>query len=122
MPNDVRDVLDTLTLLVDGVGYAILFYTVIRYVFRFALLEVDRLRGWKAMHRHRELRVDLLNHMVLGLDFIIIGDVILAGTTQTRESLIRLVLVTGVRAAFALFIYLEMREIRRETVEDRDRR
>ncbi len=114
MPSWLFEGLETLVQVVDGVGYAILFFTVLKFVPRYVTFEIQRVRGFACASRFREIRLELLSHVTLAIDFMVISDVIHTGLAETRENLITLGLFVLIRSALAYFLGLDMKDIRDE--------
>ena len=118
MPESVISALEMLTLVVDGISYAILAYTVVKFTIHYVDLELKRLRGYQCARRSREIRLDLGGHIVLAIDFMVISDIIHSGLVQTRENLITLGIFVMIRSALAFFIGLDMKDLREENAEE----
>ena len=117
MPEPILLGLEVLTIVVDGVGYAILLFTVIKFVIRYAAFEYLRLRGIDCLRHFRDIRLELLSHVILAIDFMVISDVIHSGLAQTRDSLITLGIFVLIRSVLAFFLGLDMKDVREERVE-----
>lgn len=115
MPESVFHVLEPITLFVDGVGYAILIFSVIKFVPRYLAFEFQRLRGLECAQRFRDLRIELLSHILLAIDFMVISDVIHSGLVRSRDSLITLGIFVLIRSLLAFFVGLDLKEIREES-------
>lgn len=109
--------LELLTIAVDGVGYAILLYTVVKFVPRYIAFEIERLRGFECAKRFRDIRLELGSHIILAIDFMVISDVIHSGLIQTRDSLITLGLFVLIRSVLAFFLGLDMKDVREELID-----
>ena len=116
MPGPVLYGVELLTVVVDGVGYAILLFTVIKFVIRYVAFELQRLRGFDCLRHFRDIRLELLSHIILAIDFMVISDVIHSGLAQTRESLITLGVFVAIRSVLAFFLGLDMKDVREEKV------
>ncbi len=114
MPEWAVHALELLTLCVDAVGYGILLFTVLKFVPRYVATEIGRARGMECSRRFRDIRLELLSHIILAIDFMVISDVIHSGIVKTQESLITLGLFVLVRSILAFFLGLDMRDIREE--------
>ncbi len=117
MPEPVLHGLAILTIVVDGVGYAILLFTVLKFVIRYVSFEIQRLRGIDCLRHFRDIRLELLSHVILAIDFMVISDVIHSGLAQTRESLVTLGIFVLIRSVLAFFLGLDMKDVREEKVE-----
>ena len=117
MPESIVSVLEVLALIVEGIGYAILTLTVVKFTVRYVSLEFQRLRGYDCARQSRHIRLDLLGHIVLAIDFMVISDIIYTGLAETRDSLITLGLFVLIRSMLAFFIGLDMKDIREEDEE-----
>lgn len=117
MPEFIVHALEALTVLVDGVGYAILLFTVVKFVVRYVAFEFQRLRGMECARRFRDIRLELLSHIVLAIDFMVIADVIRSGLDPSREGLITLGLFVLIRSVLAFFLGLDMKDVREERAE-----
>lgn len=100
----------------DGVGYAILLLTVVKFVLRYVAFEFQRMRGIDCARHFRDIRLELLSHIILAIDFMVISDVIHSGLVQTRDSLITLGLFVLIRSVLAFFLGLDMKDVREEHV------
>ena len=119
MPGFVITALEVLTLMVDGIGYAILFITAVKFIIRYVAFETQRLKGIECAQRFREIRLDLLSHIILAIDFMVISDVIHSGIVETRESLITLGIFVLIRSVLAYFLGLDMKDLKAEEAEAR---
>ena len=117
MPEPVLHGLELLTIVVDGAGYAILLFTVIKFVIRYVVFELQRLRGMDCLRHFRDIRLELLSHVILAIDFMVISDVIHSGLAQTRDSLITLGLFVLIRSTLAFFLGLDMKDVREDVSE-----
>ena len=117
MPEWIVHALEALTVMVDGVGYAILLYTVVKFVVRYVAFEIQRIRGFDCARRFRDIRLELLSHIILAIDFMVISDIIHSSLVQTRDSLITLGLFVLIRSVLAFFLGLDMKDVREERVE-----
>ena len=117
MPGPILHGLELLTVAVDSVGYAILLFTVIKFVIRYVAFELQRLRGIDCLRHFRDLRLELLSHIILAIGFMVISDVIHSGLAQTRESLLTLGIFVLIRSVLAFFLGLDMKDVRDEQVE-----
>jgi uncharacterized membrane protein len=117
VPEFIAHALEALTVIVDGVGYAILLFTVVKFVVRYLAFEFQRLRGMECAQRFREIRLELLSHIILAIDFMVIADVIRAGLDPSREGLITLGLFVLIRSVLAFFLGLDMKDVRDERAE-----
>ena len=118
MAEEIDQVLKAVAAAVTGVGYAILLFTVAKFLRRYIALEIARVRGFDCARRFRDIRLDLGSHIVLAIDFMVIADVIHTGLVQNRESLINLGLFVLIRSALTFFLGLDMRDIRQERAEN----
>ena len=114
MPESVLYGLELLTIVVDGAGYAILLFTVIKFVIRYVVFELQRLRGMDCLRHFRDIRLELLSHVILAIDFMVISDIIHSGLAQTRDNLITLGLFVLIRSTLAFFLGLDMKDVREE--------
>ena len=117
MPEAILHGLAFVTIVVDGVGYAILTFTVVKFVTRYVAFEFQRLRGIDCLRHFRDIRLELLSHIILAIDFMVISDVIHSGLAQTRDSLITLGIFVLIRSVLAFFLGLDMKDVREEKVE-----
>ena len=115
MPGPIIDALEYVAILVDGAGYAILIFTVVKFVRRYVAFEIQRVRGFDCARRFRDIRLELLSQIILAIDFMVISDVIHTGLAETRESLITLGLFVLIRSLLAHFLGLDMKDVREET-------
>ncbi|MEM9522995.1 MAG: DUF1622 domain-containing protein [Pseudomonadota bacterium] len=118
MPANIFDFLEYVTLFVDGVGYAILIFTVVKFVIRYLAFEFHRVRGLKCAQMFREIRMEFLSHVILAIDFMVVSDVIRSGLIQDRESLITLGVFVLIRSVLAFFLGLDLKDLREETKEE----
>ncbi len=116
VPDLIVNALEYLRLVVDGVGYAILLLTVVKFVLRYVAFEFQRMRGIDCARHFRDIRLELLSHIILAIDFMVISDVIHSGLVQTRDSLITLGLFVLIRSVLAFFLGLDMKDVREEHV------
>lgn len=117
MPEAIVQALEMLSLVVDGVGYAILLFTVVKFVLRYVAFEFQRLRGIDCIRHFRDIRLELLSHVILAIDFMVISDVIHSGIAQTRDSLITLGIFVLIRSVLAFFLGLDMKDVREERID-----
>lgn len=117
MPEAIIEALEVLTIVVDGVGCAILLFTVVKFVLHYAAFEFQRLRGIDCLRHFRDIRLELPSHVILAIDFMVISDVIHSGLAQTRDSLITLGLFVLIRSVLAFFLGLDMKDVRKEAID-----
>ena len=117
MPESIIVVLEFLSIVVDGVGYAILLFTSAKFVVRYVSFEFQRVRVFDCARQFRDIRLELLSHIILAIDFMVISDVIHTSLVQTRDSLITLGLFVLIRSVLAFFLNLDMKDVREERVE-----
>ncbi|MEM6634473.1 MAG: DUF1622 domain-containing protein [Pseudomonadota bacterium] len=114
LPAPLFITLEFTTLAVDVVGYAILVFTVIKFVIRYVAFEFERLRGMDCVKVFRDIRVEFLSHVILAIDFMVVSDVIHSGLVQDRNSLITLGLFVLIRSVLAFFLGLNLKDVREE--------
>lgn len=114
MPEPIVYALELLALAVDGVGYTILLLTVVKFVIRYVSFEFKRVRGFDCARHFQDIRLELLSHIILAIDFMVISDVIHSGLVETRESLITLGLFVLIRSVLAFFLGIDMKDVREE--------
>lgn len=114
MPEWILHFLETVTVVVEGVGYSILLYTAVKFVLRYVIFEFQRVRGFDCARRFRDIRLELLSHIILAVDFMVIADVIHSSLVQTRDSLIMLGVLVLLRSILAFFLGLDMKDVREE--------
>ena len=114
MPPVIFNFLEYVTLFVDGVGYAILIFTVGKFVIRYVRFEMQRLRGLPCVMLFQDIRVEFLSHVILAVDFMVVSDVIRSGLIHTRENLITLGIFVLIRSILAYFLGLDLKEVRDE--------
>ncbi len=117
MPEWITNALELSSIIVDGVGYAILLFTALKFVLRYVIFEAKRVRGFDCSRQFRDIRLELLSHIVLAIDFMVISDVIETGLVQTRDSLITLGLFVLIRSVLAFFLGLDIKDVGEERVE-----
>jgi len=110
--------LEIVTFAIDFVGYAILIFTVLKFVFRYVGFELHRARGHECGKQYQDLRIEFLSHVILAIDFMVVSDVIHSGLVQTRDSLITLGVFVLIRSLLAFFLGLDLREVREELIEE----
>ena len=111
-PPAIFDILEYVTLAVDGVGYAILVFSVLRFVARYLGFEMHRLRGLDCARAFQDIRIEFLSHLILAIDFMVVSDVIHSGLENSRESLITLGVFVLIRSALAFFLGLDLKDAR----------
>lgn len=114
MPEWAVTALEFLAITVEGVGYAILLFTVVTFIFRYVAFLFQRLRGFECIRRFRDIRLELMSHILLAIDFMVISDIIHTGLVQTRDSLITLGVFVLIRSALAFLLSLEIKDTRSE--------
>ena len=102
--------MEFLTLVVDGVGFAILTFTVIKFVIRYVAFELQRVRGHDCARIFQDIRVEFLSHVILAIDFMVVSDVIHSGLEPSRESLITLGIFVLIRSVLAFFLGLDLKD------------
>ncbi|AKS46710.1 Uncharacterized membrane protein [Octadecabacter temperatus] len=118
MPESIFKMLELVTLFVDGVGYAILIFTVFKFVIRYVGFELHRIRGLECAKRFQEIRVEFLSHVILAIDFMVVSDVIESGLVDTRDSLITLGIFVLIRSILAFFLGLDLKDARDEKISE----
>jgi len=111
--------MEFMTLIVDGVGFAILTFTVIKFVIRYVSFEFQRVRGHECAKMFKDIRVEFLSHVILAMDFMVVSDIIHTGLVHTRDSLITLGLFVLIRSALAFFLGLDLKDINEGPVNER---
>jgi len=114
LPSGLFHALEFATLFVDGVGYAILIFTVIKFVIRYVGFELHRARGLECAAVFQDIRVEFLSHVILAIDFMVVSDVIHSGLVEDRESLITLGVFVLIRSVLAFFLGLDLKDVREE--------
>ena len=117
MPEIVVHGLELAALFVEGIGFAILLFTALKFVLRYVTFEIGRIRGFDCARYLRDIRLELGGHIILAIDFMVISDIIHTTLAQTRDNLITLAVFVLIRSALALFIGLDMRDVREERTE-----
>lgn len=117
MPDLLIDILEYATLCVNVVGYAILMFTVVKFVLRYVSFELHRHRGLECGRAFQDIRIEFLSHVILALDFLVVADVIHSGLAQDRDSLITLGALVLIRSVLAFFLGLDLRDVREEQKE-----
>lgn len=117
MPEQIASILEITAIAIEGVGYLILVFTSVKFVLRYIAFEYQRIRGFECVRRFREIRLELLSHIILAVDFMVVADVINSGLVQTRDSLIDLGLLVLIRSVLAFFLGLDMKDARDEKAE-----
>ena len=111
--------MEFLTLVVDGVGFAILTFTVIKFVIRYVAFELQRVRGHECAKIFQDIRVEFLSHVILAIDFMVVSDVIHTGLVHTRESLITLAIFVLIRSVLAFFLGLDLKDVKEESTSEK---
>jgi len=109
--------MEFLTLVVDGVGFAILTFTAIKFVIRYVAFELQRIRGRRCARMFQDIRVEFLSHVILAIDFMVVSDVIHTGLVHTRDSLITLGIFVLIRSLLAFVLGLDLKDVENETPE-----
>ena len=117
IPGWIADILELLALAVDFVGYAILAFTAVKFTVRYVAFEAKRLRGWECAKHFRDIRMELLSHVVLAVDFMVISDVIHTALVQSRDGLITLGLFVLIRSVLAFFLGQDLKEVQGQKAE-----
>ncbi len=117
-PEGFLHAMEFLTLVVDGVGFAILAITVIKFVIRYVAFELQRIRGRDCAKIFQDIRVEFLSHVILAIDFMVVSDVIHTGLVNTRDSLITLGIFVLIRSILAFFLGLDLKDAREENITE----
>ena len=100
--------------IIDIIGIAILMIAAVRFLVRYVMLEVARVRGLDCVYRIRDLRLQLGSYILLALEFMIVSDVIHSALSRTMEEFLMLGLLVLIRTALSFFLGLELKEARGE--------
>lgn len=92
-----------------AVGSALIVYGGLRSIFRIILLEF-----LKRPYKYNEIRRDLTNKIIFGLEFFIAADVLETVLAPTTEELIILGAVVGIRTILGYFLGKEATEYQLE--------
>ena len=101
----VKDLFDVAGYVVEAAGVM----TIIVGAFLATLWFLTRLRGMPKLDAYREFRSDVGRSIILGLEFLIAGDIIRTVTvTQTLESVGVLVVIVLIRSFLTMTLELEI--------------
>lgn len=93
-----------------------------KFVLRYVAFELQRLHDMGCARHFRDIRLELLSHVILAIDFMVISDVIHSGIAQARDNLIALGIFVLIQSALAFFLALDMKDVREErSVPDQER-
>ena len=107
-----REILEQLSFGIDVIGVAILLVGAVRFLIRYVQYEFSRLRGLACVDRIRALRLELGSYILLGLEFMIIADIIHTTVSRTLDEFLVLGILVLTRTAISYFLGRELSEAR----------
>ena len=99
---------------IELIGVAILLIAAVRFLFHYAGFEIARFRGMECVFRIREMRLRLGSYILLGLEFMIISDVIHSALRRTLDDFLILGVLVLIRSALSFFLSLDLKGTREE--------
>lgn len=112
----IREPLELLASSIDLIGIAILLIAAVRFLINYARFELARFAGLDCVLQIRDMRLRLGSYILLGLEFMIISDVIHASITRTLDDIFILGGLVLVRSALSFFLGVDLRETREENI------
>ena len=108
----VKTVLETIAVVVDLVGMAILLFGALKFIAHYLGLEIKRLKGLECVDGIRNLCLGLGSYILLSLEFMIVSDIIHSALSRNVDDLLLLGLLVIVRTALGFFLGRELNEIK----------
>lgn len=99
---------------IDLVGIAILLIAAVRFLFHYAGFEIARVRGMECVLQIRDMRLSLGSYILLGLEFMIVSDVIHSALSRTLDDFLILGVLVLIRSAISFFLNLDLKDTREE--------
>lgn len=99
---------------IDLIGIAILLIAAVKFLFHYAGFEIARFRGMECVSQIRDMRLRLGSYILLGLEFLIISDVIHSALSRTLDDLLILGVLVLIRSALSYFLSLDLKDTREE--------
>jgi len=98
-------ILQALTFLFEVVGASLIIYGGVKATARVLLLELKKINI-----RYNQIRINLTNKIVFGLEFLIAADILGTILAPTQEELIMLAVVVVIRTVLGYFLEKEATE------------
>ena len=108
----VRPVLEIISVTVDLVGISILVFASLKFIVHYLAFEIKRLQGLDSVEGIRSLRLGLGSYVLLALEFIIVSDIIQSVVSTNLDDLYSLGLVVLIRIALSFFLGRELNEFK----------
>lgn len=99
---------------VDLIGIAILLIAAVKFLLHYAGFEIARFRGIECVFQIRDMRLRLGSYILLGLEFMIISDVIHSALSRTLDDFLILGVLVLIRSALSFFLSLDLKDTREE--------
>ncbi len=112
-------VIDTIALVVGGIGVAVILLGVVLILLKLPKVELQALNDFEKF-RHREaLRHNLGSYLLMGLEFMIAADIIKTLAHPTLTDLGFLAAIVGIRTVISYFLEREVEQFHKngETLE-----
>ena len=102
------NILNIISLIISTVGIVIICWGSLIAVFEFLRIEYNYLKHTKRQNQH-ELRRHLGSYILLGLEFMIAGDIVHTIVKPNKESLILLGSIVAIRTVIGYFLNMELK-------------
>lgn len=107
----LEPVLETIAEVVDLIGLVIVFIGAIKFLIKFAGIEIRRLGGADCTKEIRRERQQLGGYILIALEFMIVSDVTASIVARSFETLGSLGMVVILRTAIGFFLERELRGV-----------
>lgn len=102
------------SVIIDLIGMSILLWGFVLSVIAFVKWEISSLSGKKTFTRVQKIRCMLGTYILIGLEFMIISDIIQSFISKSTEDLIFLAAIVFLRTAIGFFLAKELEQIKPE--------
>jgi len=102
----LEQIIGILTLILDGIGIAIIIAGVIIAVIKILKIEFSKIK--KKFLQYENVKRILIQKMIFGLDFFIAGDILRTALAPELEELVRLGVIVVIRTILSYFLGKEM--------------
>lgn len=115
MKEHIVNLLTTIAFYIDVLGGFIMVWGFFLSLIQFFKNEWQGLRGGDLIHAILRIRFELGSYLLLGLEFMIAGDVIHTVLDPAFEDIILLSVIVVIRTALAFFLGKEMESLEKES-------
>ena len=105
---------ETLALVIDLIGIAIILYGFVRALFQFVTTEIRSFKTRTGQAECQSIRLTLGTYILLGIEFMIASDIIHTVLSRELGDLIFVAALVAIRTAISYFLGKELEEVRRD--------